>query len=225
MTTPYLALISDCDGVLLDTEAIAFDVLQRELAPWLPGQDIAAAIQPRLGLTLDALLADMVQHAGLSMTGLDIDLLRDKVENEVDQRLQPVPGVQAAMSAIHLPKAVASNSAAARVRRALQHTGLASLFGQHIYCADEVGIAKPHPGLYLAASLGLGIAAQHCLVVEDSTTGVTAAASAGMTVLGFTGASHVADAQADKLIQCGAVQTFDNMQQLPALVARLLASQ
>lgn len=37
MSRTFTHLISDCDGVLLDTESVAFDVLQRELADHLPG--------------------------------------------------------------------------------------------------------------------------------------------------------------------------------------------
>ena len=48
----YTHLISDCDGVLLDSEAIAFDALLLQLAPLLPGQDLDTLVRPRLGLTL-----------------------------------------------------------------------------------------------------------------------------------------------------------------------------
>lgn len=221
MSQVFTHLISDCDGVLLDTEAIAFEVLQRELAASLPGIDVAAAILPRLGLTLDALLADIARHHPLSLSAADINRLRDKVESEVAERLQLIPGVAAAMAAVPLPRAVVSNSAGHRVRAALNKTGLSPLFAGRVFCADEVGAAKPDPALYLAASQAFGVAPQHCLVVEDSVTGVRAAVAAGMTVLGFTGAGHVADGQADKLLACGACTTFDDMQRLPGLVALL----
>ena len=38
---------------------------------------------------------------------------------------------------------------------------------EQVFCADEVGAAKPDPALYLAASQAFGVAPQHCLVVED----------------------------------------------------------
>lgn len=225
MSPTFTHLISDCDGVLLDTEAIAFAVLQRELAASLPGIDVAAAILPRLGLTLDALLTDIARHYPLPLQQLDINSLRDQVETEVAQRLQLIPGVAAAMAAVPLPRAVVSNSAGHRVRAALEQTGLAPLFEGRVFCADEVGAAKPDPALYLAASQAFGVPPQQCLVVEDSVTGVTAAVAAGMTVLGFTGAGHVADGQADKLLACGASTTFNDMQRLPELVALLCQDQ
>jgi len=59
-----------------------------------------------------------------------------------------------------------------------------------------------------------------CLVVEDSATGVTAAAAAGMTVLGFVGAAHASPAQVDALRAIGARHVFDDMRELPGYVAR-----
>jgi beta-phosphoglucomutase-like phosphatase (HAD superfamily) len=54
--------------------------------------------------------------------------------------------------------------------------------------------------------------------VEDSVSGVTAAHAAGMTVIGFTGASHVQPGQAERLVAAGAWRVIEQMQELPALV-------
>jgi len=58
--------------------------------------------------------------------------------------------------------------------------------------------------------------------VEDSVTGVTAAAAAGMTVLGFIGGAHASEGQIDALKRAGASVVFDEMGQLPALVEQWL---
>ncbi len=49
--------------------------------------------------------------------------------------------------------------------------------------------------------------------------GVTGAIAAGMTVLGFHGGSHCLPGHADKLRAAGATVTFDDMRQLPGLIA------
>jgi beta-phosphoglucomutase-like phosphatase (HAD superfamily) len=56
-------------------------------------------------------------------------------------------------------------------------------------------------------------------VIEDSVPGVTGARAAGMTVLGFHGGSHCLAGHADKLRAAGATSIFDDMRQLPALIA------
>lgn len=221
----YTHLISDCDGVLLDSEAIAFETLLHLLAPLLPGEDLDALVRPRLGLTLPDLLADIGRRHPLPLTDADIIAMRQHIEDEVSRQARPIAGVDAALRAIPLFKACASNSAGNRVRSSLAQTGLLAHFGPHVYCADEVGIAKPDPGLFLYAAYGLGANPTRCLVVEDSVTGTRAASAAGMTVLGFTGAGHIADGQAERLRACGASHTFDDMAQLPALVAHLCQPQ
>jgi beta-phosphoglucomutase-like phosphatase (HAD superfamily) len=51
-------------------------------------------------------------------------------------------------------------------------------------CGDEVdGRNKPEPEPYLKAARLLGVAAEDCVAVEDSPTGVAAAVAAGCTVL------------------------------------------
>jgi beta-phosphoglucomutase-like phosphatase (HAD superfamily) len=57
-------------------------------------------------------------------------------------------------------------------------------------------------------------------VIEDSLPGVTAAVAAGMTVIGFVGASHCRPGDAARLAAQGAVAVIDDMAQLPPMLAR-----
>lgn len=216
-------LISDCDGVLIDSEAVALEVLLTELQPRVPNNiRLAALIRPRLGLDLASLLSALFREIGIPpLTPPDIAAIRDAVESECDHRLTLVPGVAQALADISLPKAVASNSSSKRVHAALMRTGLSPLFGSRIYTADTVGHPKPHPAVYLAAAAGFGVAPDACIVIEDSVTGVMAAATAGMHVLGFTGGGHADAEQQMQLKAAGAHSIFENMAQLPALIQLL----
>jgi len=131
-----------------------------------------------------------------------------------------VAGIEAALAQVPLTKACASNSFRPYVESVLARTGLVKFFGDRLFCADAVPNPKPAPDVYLAAAQGLGLAPSACLVVEDSVTGVTAASAAGMTVLGFIGGGHASDAQIDALHAAGARHVFDDMLQLPELVAQ-----
>jgi sugar-phosphatase len=57
---------------------------------------------------------------------------------------------------------------------------------EHIVTADMVTNGKPHPEPYLKGAKILGLAAQDCLVIEDSTSGAKAGHAAGCKVLGTT---------------------------------------
>ena len=57
-----------------------------------------------------------------------------------------------------------------------------------------------------------------CLVIEDSVNGVTAAVRAGMTVLGFTGASHCRPGLRDILASLGCREVFSDLKKLPGLI-------
>ncbi|WP_163577380.1 HAD family hydrolase [Halomonas faecis] len=212
-------LIFDCDGVLVDSEAIAEATLVTLLGEWLPDLDADTVLSQALGMTT----ADILCHLeGLSVHGLPpaaSERVDDTIEARLARELQAIPGVAEAIAAIDLPKAVVSNSRRRRVLASLATTGLdARLGGAPIFTAEQVARPKPDSALYRLAAEMLGTAPMNCLVVEDSVSGVTAAHAAGMTVIGFTGASHVQPGQAERLQQAGAWRVIERMQDLEPLV-------
>ncbi|OAJ58330.1 HAD family hydrolase [Paraburkholderia ginsengiterrae] len=213
------ALICDCDGVLIDSEAVAAGMLVHELEARWPGVEVEPVVMPLLGLRIEKVLEGTAAQLGKTLAAEDIDAIRRAVEAAAIQA-PTVEGIETALAQVPLIKACASNSFRPYVETVLTRTGLVRFFGDRLFCADAVPNPKPAPDVYLAAAKGLGLAPSACLVVEDSVTGVTAAAAAGMTVLGFIGGGHASDAQIDKLHAAGARHVFDDMQQLPELAAQ-----
>ncbi|SDJ53487.1 HAD family hydrolase [Billgrantia gudaonensis] len=212
-------LIFDCDGVLVDSEAIAEATLVTLLGEWLPDLDADTVLSQALGMTT----ADILCHLeGLSVHCLPpaaSERVDDTIEARLARELQAIPGVAEAIAAIDLPKAVVSNSRRRRVLASLATTGLdARLDGAPIFTAEQVARPKPDSALYRLAAEMLGTTPMNCLVVEDSVSGVTAAHAAGMTVIGFTGASHVQPGQAERLQEAGAWRVIERMQDLEPLV-------
>jgi HAD superfamily hydrolase (TIGR01509 family) len=218
-TAATLVLICDCDGVLIDSEAVAARMLVHELEARWPDTDVEPVVLPLLGLRIERVLETAAARLGRSLAPEDIDAVRRAVEAAAMQA-PPVAGIAEALAQIPLAKACASNSFRPYVQTVLARTGLDRYFGERLYCADTVANPKPAPDVYLAAALGFGVESTACLVVEDSVTGVTAATAAGMTVLGFIGGGHASDAQIGALRAAGAMHVFDDMTQLPALVAQ-----
>ena len=58
---------------------------------------------------------------------------------------------------------------------------------------EDVTAIKPDPEVYLKALAGLGLAANDCLVIEDSLPGVEAAKAAGLTVVALEEPHSAAD--------------------------------
>ncbi|OLL29732.1 HAD family hydrolase [Burkholderia sp. SRS-W-2-2016] len=217
------ALICDCDGVLIDSEAVAARELVRELQARWPGADVEPVLLPLLGLRIERVLQDTATQLGRTLSVADIDAIRRSVEAAAMQA-PAVDGIDAALAQVPLVKGCASNSFRPYVESVLARTGLKRFFGERLFCADAVANPKPAPDVYLAAAQGFGLAPGACLVVEDSVTGVSAAAAAGMAVLGFIGGGHASDAQIDRLHAAGARHVFDDMRELPELVAQWTVS-
>jgi beta-phosphoglucomutase-like phosphatase (HAD superfamily) len=57
---------------------------------------------------------------------------------------------------------------------------------QKITTRDELSHGKPFPEGYLKTAAALGAKPHHCLVIEDSQTGIRAAKAAEMFVIGIT---------------------------------------
>jgi HAD superfamily hydrolase (TIGR01509 family) len=214
-----LVMICDCDGVLIDSEAVAAQMLVHELEARWPDTEVKPVVLPLLGLRIERVLEGAAAKLGKTLTAQDIHAIREAVEAAAVQA-PAVAGIAEALAQIPLVKACASNSFRPYVQTVLARTGLDRYFGDRLYCADAVPNPKPAPDVYLAAARGFGVESTACLVVEDSVTGVTAATSAGMAVLGFIGGGHASEAQIGALRAAGAMHVFDDMTQLPALVAQ-----
>jgi len=218
-------LICDCDGVLIDSEAVAAKMLVRELQARWPHVDVEPVVLPLLGLRIERVLEASAAAFGETLAAVEMDAIRRSVEAAA-QQAPIVAGVEAALEQIALTKACASNSFTAYVDAVLARTGLARFFGSRVFCADRVPRPKPAPDIYIAAAEALGVESDACLVVEDSAAGVTAASAAGMIVLGFAGGTHAGHggrAHVDALMRAGAQQVFDDMRALPALVDQWMA--
>lgn len=120
--------------------------------------------------------------------GLDLppeDILREVWENKLGilrEEAQPAPGVIDLLDALQargVRIGLGSNSKRTYVDLALETMHLKNYF-EVVVTADEVQSGKPAPDIYLQAAAALDQDPEHCLVIEDSPSGVLAAQKAGM---------------------------------------------
>jgi HAD superfamily hydrolase (TIGR01509 family) len=205
-------VIFDCDGVLVDSEPLANRVLSDcfQAAGFPITYDVCVA--EMIGLPLRRCFELAEEWHGRAVPEGFFDIVQERTYRAIRDELRPIPGVRAAIEAIPLPRCVASSSELDKIALSLSRTGLAPLFGDKLFSAQQVARGKPFPDLFLFAARKMGVQPKACIVIEDSFYGARAARAAGMDVLGYTGSGF-----AKKLADEGA-RIFDNMADLPGLL-------
>jgi HAD superfamily hydrolase (TIGR01509 family) len=123
--------------------------------------------------------ADVIFHHGAEKERLFREMM---IEDGLSQ--YAIPGVREFLERYRaLPKAVASNAEPQNIDFVLDRFGLREYFPVTVN-GMQVARPKPFPDVFLEAARQLNTVPGHCVVFEDSPTGVTAAIAAGMRVVG-----------------------------------------
>ncbi|HST56239.1 MAG TPA: HAD-IA family hydrolase [Solirubrobacteraceae bacterium] len=215
MSDPRL-VIFDCDGVLVDSESISNGVLADMLSTAGVPTTLAQARREFQGLLLSQVGVRVEAMLGRPLPD-DWLAAFERTRAELFRReLEPVHGVAdvlAQLHAAHTPICVASQGKLEKTRLSLELTGLHRWFGDAaLFSAYSVARAKPHPDLFLHAAAAMCTEPAHCVVIEDTPSGVLGAVAAGMHVFGYA-----ADSDISSLRRAGA-ETFLSMHELPALL-------
>jgi HAD superfamily hydrolase (TIGR01509 family) len=218
--TPEL-IIFDCDGVLVDSEVISCRVHADTLTRY--GYPITAeqVRQRFLGrTTLDATL-EIEQELGRPLAPA-YEIERQKtLFAALAESVEAIPHVHETLDVLGARTCVASSAVHEKILTSLSRVGLYARFAPNIFSGSQVKFGKPAPDLFLFAAEQMKVAPARCLVIEDSVAGVTGGCAAGMTVFGYHGGSHCRPDTAATLQTAGAALTFDDMRQLPDLVAQI----
>ena len=186
-------VIFDCDGVLIDSEAISALMLIETLRNHGVTVDLNYVSKHFLGRSYPTVLKQIRAEFNI--------VLSDEFEAEYRQRLlksfatdlQIMPGVRAVITGLDVRYCLATSSSPERLKSSLKLVGLSDLFTDRMFTASEVANGKPAPDLFLHAAAKMNVAPADCLVIEDSLNGIRAGLAAGMKVWRFTGGSHISD--------------------------------
>ena len=181
------AVIFDCDGVLVDSEALGLEASARYLRghglPWSE----ADLVQLFTGLR-DDVFAHKLTDAYVAANGKapSTDFFQGLIDERRKRKdeLQAVDGAREALAAIEI-KAVASSSRGIYLRSKLERTGLLGLADPHVYSAELVAHGKPAPDIFLYAAERIETPPDRCIVLEDSVNGVKAGRCCGHARLGI----------------------------------------
>jgi HAD superfamily hydrolase (TIGR01509 family) len=227
----FAAVLFDCDGVLVDSEAITLTVLRNMLAELGWEMSLEACMRQFLGRLVRDNAALIEQHTGQPMTQAWMDAFLRRRDAALSAQLTAIDGVQDALTQIEriygTRIACASGADRRKINLQLNKVALTHYFAGRIFSGFEMAQSKPAPDVYLAAAAHLRVDPSHCAVIEDSPTGVRAGVAAGATVFAYV-AQNCPSVQAlggvaavsATLLGVGAYAVFSDMRELPGLLAK-----
>ncbi|MFY9687534.1 MAG: HAD family hydrolase [Pseudolabrys sp.] len=214
-------VIFDCNGVLVDSEPLVTAIVSQEFMragfPLTPGM-IARHFTGRRPADM---FAEVEFAAGRKLPTGFAACVAESILHRFRSELCPTHHAAYALSWLRGPKCVASSSSLERIRVSLESTGLIRFFEPNLFSASDVRNGKPAPDLFLHAARKMDVEPGACIVVEDSPVGVTAGVAAGMTVIGFAGASHAGSDTPDQLLAAGARDVIADLRALKRIIIDL----
>ena len=214
------ALILDFDGVLIDSEDEGNRLLAELLTELGHPTTVEDCYDHYVGLAGQPFLDAVERRVGFVPEGF-IERRREQGRLLLERGARPVAGAVDFVGALPagMPLAIASSSSTRWMRGHLDHLGLSDAFGEHFYSGHEhVERGKPAPDLYLHAAERLGVAIEHCAIIEDSPVGVRGALESGARVIGFCGGAHCRPGHGEQLRAEGVSEIARNYIELRGLL-------
>ena len=186
IVNPLEAVLFDMDGTLINSEPYWLSCERALMARFdhrWTDEDQAFCIGgplPKVGSYMSELA-----NGAESATYFEVELVR-MVAEKFTHGLEFMPGARQLVDDLarsNIPMALVSASPRLLVDAAIvllsQGTFITSVSSQ------DVQVSKPDPESYLLAATRLGVDIKHCLVLEDSKTGIDAGLSSGAVVIGI----------------------------------------
>jgi len=183
----FAAVIFDMDGLLLDTERLAWTAFLQACDRHRLAAD--RDVYNRLIGLNHASAAALLQAWLSELDALPLEDFRGSWDGAYHRLLsEGVPvkaGAESLLAHLHamgMPCAVATSTASDLARLKLERAGLAPYL-RGVVGGDRVTAGKPAPDIFLQAAREVAAEPTACLAFEDSENGVRAALAAGMTVV------------------------------------------
>ena len=214
----HQAVLFDCDGVLVDSEAITNRVLHRYLNDEGWALNEADCMRIFIGKMVRSETALIEANIGRRIDDDWMAVFYQRRNQALREELVAIPDSALAVNAAH--KAFQGNIACAsgadleKVLMQLQKVALKDCF-KHILSGHDCKRNKPFPDVYLKAASALNTDISRCIVIEDSITGVTSGAIAGAEVWAYC--PENAHFSEEQLQLAGAKICFSSMKDLSRL--------
>ncbi len=218
---PPELIIFDCDGVLIDSEGVASSVVAEDLTTLGWPMDAPEAMRLFMGMSITDMVPMIETRLNRALPENWRPDLAQKLVEALGTNSKLIPGAAELLhevTARGINWRIASNSSDEEMHVKFTRTGISHLTAGRAHSAASViaqgGRPKPAPDLFLAAAASANVAPERCIVLEDSTLGVTGAVAAGMVCYGF--APH---GDAPHLLAAGAARIFTRLDEILGVFA------
>jgi beta-phosphoglucomutase len=224
----FRAVIFDFDGVITDSEILHLRAFNKSLVEFGIELTKKEYYQNYLGFSDFDCYKTLVDQGLLRITESQIgEIIRQK--SEIFEQLtktegRTIEGVHEFLKMLernNVPMAICSGSLLVEIELMLDEARLRHFF-EAIVSAEQVRKGKPHPEGFLLALRKLNegavepeIAADQCIVIEDSHWGLQAGSAAGMHTVAVTNSYDAGQlTMAEKVVDRLSDLTIDDLQQL-----------
>lgn len=237
------ALLFDCDNTLVLSEELAFEACAEIINGICEGQKVdktftgESLISEFVGMNFRGMLGALQQRYPIKLTPEELESYVTREEDAVIAKIkaaaQPCVGVMEQLEKLQADGkyklAVVSSSAKRRVLASIEKVDQSKYFpDDDVFSAATslpVPTSKPDPAVYIFAMKVLGKEASECVAIEDSKSGTTSGATAGIKVIGYTGPypADKKDEMRKVLTDAGAVVVMDDWSEFPQALADIEA--
>lgn len=174
------------DGVVVNSEPVSYAASQdlyKSLNITVP-DDVYATFTGNSDKNIAQKLIDLYKLE------ISLDLLLEKKFTHLMQRFDSIelmPGVKNLITGLHaagIKLILASSSSKKKIRAIFTHFNLHQYFDA-VISGEDFEFSKPDPAIFNEAAKQSGFAKSECIVIEDSTHGITAAKAAGLYCIAY----------------------------------------
>lgn len=175
-------MIFDFDGLMFDTESFYMAALDKVVSHYGKTMN-PQAVRNQMGISGKRMIEVLREDLNITDSLENLMLVVRRYFDEIDQALiEPMPGLIELTEYLKSQKiqlAICSSNRTRTIKRLLKLNAMENSFSV-IVSADDVENRKPDPEPYLKTLEKMGLKAEDCLALEDSSVGVEAAIAAGL---------------------------------------------
>ena len=183
------AFIFDMDGVIIDSEPIhsrvKMDTFRHFGLPFAESELVRY-----MGRTSGEIFRDVIERAGRTdITPEEPTEYKHQHYLEIlkSGEIEPVSGTVELIRSLHeagIPLGLATSSWSEVMNTVLEQFGIRQYFSS-VLSGGDLPASKPDPAIYRITAQRLGARPEHCMVLEDTASGILAAKRAGMYCIAY----------------------------------------